>query len=119
LQIHKGKDLTSTQVQENRASIHGAWRKHAQAIRHAMRSGIYRGWDLHPAQLPARFAVAYDFFLSELALARPRLAATSQATSGTSVSSADFDDNASASGLRQFVQRGIRLGALEEKDLKT
>ena len=28
------------------------------------RNGFYQGWDLHPAQLPTRYAAVYSFFLS-------------------------------------------------------
>ena len=31
-----------------------------------MSGGFYQGWDLHPAQLPARYAAVYAFFLEGL-----------------------------------------------------
>ena len=39
-----------------------AWRLHFQDVRHALVSGFYHGWDLHPAQLVTRYAAAYAFF---------------------------------------------------------
>ena len=39
---------------------------HADQIRHSLVNGFYQGWDLHPAQLPTRFAAVYAFFLEGL-----------------------------------------------------
>ena len=39
--------------------VHRAWRLHVEHIRHSLVSGFYQGWDLHPAQLPSRYAAVY------------------------------------------------------------
>jgi hypothetical protein len=46
---------------------------HATNIRSALRLGITQGWDLHPAQLLARYAVVFAYFLGHLDEAARRL----------------------------------------------
>ncbi|HEY5114449.1 MAG TPA: aldolase, partial [Nakamurella sp.] len=38
------------------------WTTHADGVLRALRGGIYQGWDLHPAQLPTRFAATFAFY---------------------------------------------------------
>jgi hypothetical protein len=45
-----------------RDNVVRAWRLHFQDVRHALVSGFYHGWDLHPAQLVTRYAAAFTFF---------------------------------------------------------
>ena len=35
---------------------------HARLVRRSLERGFYQGWDLHPAQLPTRYAATYAFF---------------------------------------------------------
>src|SRR5207244_1261358 len=46
----KGAQLTAEQARENQRAVHGAWRLHADDVRHSLVNGYYQGWDLHPAQ---------------------------------------------------------------------
>ena len=39
-----------------------AWRLHFDDVWHALTSGFYHGWDLHPAQLVTRYAAVFTFF---------------------------------------------------------
>jgi len=61
--VEKGKRLTRAQRGENRDAVHRAWRLHYEHIQHSLVSAYYQGWDLHPAQLPTRYAAVYSFFL--------------------------------------------------------
>ena len=54
------------QREENRRVVHAAWRVSAGDIRHSLSGGFYQGWDLHPAQLVARFGTVFAFFLESL-----------------------------------------------------
>ncbi|MGH7550446.1 MAG: DUF6986 family protein, partial [Gemmatimonadota bacterium] len=65
--------LTPQQERENREAVHRGWRLHADHIRHSLRHAFYQGWDLHPAQLPTRYATLYAFFLEGLEEASERL----------------------------------------------
>src|SRR5207244_1263691 len=68
-----GPDLTPQQRLENRRVVHRAWKLHYDHVRHSLEGAFYQGWDLHPAQLPTRFAAVYTFFLESLAAASERL----------------------------------------------
>jgi citrate lyase beta subunit len=110
--------LTERQQAENRAAIHAAWRAHYDNVRRSLRHGFYQSWDLHPAQLPARYAAVYAFFLEQLPDASKRLRAfVERAAQATLVGNA-FDDAATGQGLLNFFLRGIGCGALAEDQIQ-
>jgi citrate lyase beta subunit len=110
--------LTEAQRALNAGDVHTAWALHAAAIRRALSLGIYQGWDLHPAQLPARYGAVYAFFLAERAQMAPRLRAfVAKATQATR-SGQIFDDAATGQGLLNFFVRGVACGALSDDDVK-
>jgi citrate lyase beta subunit len=109
--------LTDAQRAINMGDVHGAWALHAAAVRRALALGIYQGWDLHPAQLPARHGAVFAFFLAERAPMAARLksfvAKATQATRSGQV----FDDAATGQGLLNFFVRGVACGALGDEDV--
>jgi hypothetical protein len=110
--------LTPQQQAENNAAIHTAWRAHYDNIRRSLRQGFYQSWDLHPAQLPARYAAVYAFFLEQLPDASERLRAfVERAAQATRLGNA-FDDAATGQGLLNFFLRGIACGALDEEQIQ-
>jgi len=60
---HRGDNLTTQEMEENRAVVHRAWKKGYDHIRHSLWNGFYQGWDLNPAQFPMRYAAVFAFFL--------------------------------------------------------
>ena len=111
-----GGTLTAEQTAENRRAVHAAWKLHADDIFHSLESGYYQGWDLHPGQLPTRYAATYAFFLRGLASASERLSNfVSKAAQATLVGDI-FDDAATGQGLLNFFLRGINCGALKEEE---
>ena len=64
------------------ATVHAAWRLQAMHIRHSLVGGFYQGWDLHPAQLVARYAAVYAFYLESLPAATARLRTSSEGRAG-------------------------------------
>ena len=58
-----GSSLSEEQLKENADVVHRAWRLSYSHIRHSLVMGYYQGWDLHPAQVPIRYAAMYYFFL--------------------------------------------------------
>lgn len=112
--LHRGDNLSRAQKDENRAAVHQAWRLHGQHVRDALYNGFYQGWDLHPAQIPIRYAAVYSFFLEGLDAASERLrnfiAKAAQATMVGSV----FDDAATGQGLLNYFLRALSCGAIEE-----
>src|SRR3712207_2489579 len=69
----EGSELTFEQEAENRLSVHRAWKLHYDHIQHSLINAYYQVWDLHPAQLPTRYAAIYAFFLESLDAASERL----------------------------------------------
>ena len=107
-----GAPLTLRQADENRAVVHRAWRLHFGNIRRSLSNGYYQGWDLHPAQLPARYAAVYSFFLEELDSASLRMRNfIEKAAQATRVGQV-FDDAAMAQGLLNYFLRAINCGAI-------
>jgi citrate lyase beta subunit len=108
--------LAAADAAENRRIVHHAWRIHAGNVRHALVHGFYQGWDLHPAQLPTRYAAVYAFFLEGLEAASKRLRNfVDQAARATLVGNV-FDDAATGQGLLNYFLRAINCGALTEDE---
>ncbi|MCR4341644.1 MAG: hypothetical protein NUW01_17350 [Gemmatimonadaceae bacterium] len=111
-----GPALTKSQLAENAASVHSAWRMHFDDVRHSLAGGFYQGWDLHPAQLVTRYAALYSFFLDGIDAAGVRLRNfVSKAAQATLVGDV-FDDAATGQGLLNFFLRGINSGAITEEE---
>jgi hypothetical protein len=116
--LHRGDGspaLSAQQIDENRAAVHAAWKLHFENVGHSLLNGFYQGWDLHPAQLPARYAAVYSFFLESLEPAGARLRALIE--NGTQPSGGDVaDDAATGQGLLVYVLRAIDSGAITEQE---
>jgi hypothetical protein len=111
-----GPPLTAQQVDENRRAVHAAWKLHADHVRHSLVGAYYQGWDLHPAQLPTRYAVVFAFFLEGLDAAAARLSHfVDQAARATLVGEV-FDDAATGQGLLNYFLRAINCGVIEEAE---
>ncbi len=114
----KHKQLTNRQRMSNRQAVHDAWRLSFRNISRALEQGYYQGWDLHPAQLPVRYAATYAFFLTEMEQMALRLKTLLGAGSGTSFRQSVFDDAATGRGMINFFQKGFHCGALTEADIR-
>lgn len=112
---HRAKDgaqLGLRQVEENRAAVQHAWKIHFDNVSRSLAHGFYQGWDLHPAQLPPRYAAVYAFFLENLEPAAERLRNfVEKAAQATRVGQV-FDDAAMAQGLVNYFRQAIGCGAL-------
>jgi hypothetical protein len=98
------------------ATVHRAWRISYAHIRHSLETGYYQGWDLHPAQLPVRYAATYAFFLESMALSQERLRLfVDKATKATRLGDV-FDDAATGQGLLNHFLRGMSCGAITEAE---
>lgn len=100
----------------DRDTIHRAWALHVAHIRHSLVHAYYQGWDLHPAQLPTRYAAVYDFFLSGLAAATERLRNFMEKAGQATLVGDVFDDAATGQGLLNYFIRGMNSGALTEEE---
>ncbi len=109
-------ELTTAQKAENRAVVHQAWRLAYRDTQHSLVNGIYQGWDLHPAQLVARYAAVYEFFQRGQTAASARLQAFVGKAALASLHGDVFDDAATGQGLLNFFLRGLSCGAVSEAD---
>jgi citrate lyase beta subunit len=93
-------------------AVHAAWRLHAGLVRRSLERGFYQGWDLHPAQLPTRYAATYAFFRDGAPAAVARLDAYLARRSG-----GVLDEPATARALAGFLLRGLDCGALDPAEV--
>jgi citrate lyase beta subunit len=113
---HRGEALSPEQALENKMVVQRAWKLHHDHVRHSLDNAFYQGWDLHPAQLPTRYATVYSFFLEGLDAASERLRNfISKAAQATLVGDV-FDDAATGQGLLNYFLRAINCGAIPEED---
>ncbi|HEY9283867.1 MAG TPA: hypothetical protein VIP46_10470, partial [Pyrinomonadaceae bacterium] len=112
----EGQPLTAEQSDENRRTVHRAWRLHFTHARHSLAGGFYQGWDLHPAQLPTRYAAVYSFFLEGLDAASERLRNFVEKAAKATLVGDVFDDAATGQGLLNYFLRALNSGALTEQE---
>ncbi|HWS35558.1 MAG TPA: aldolase/citrate lyase family protein [Actinoplanes sp.] len=89
--------------------VHSAWELHRRLVRRSLENGYYQGWDLHPAQLPTRYAATYEFFRDGRDAAVTRLHRyLDRQDSGIA------DEPATARALAGYLVRGLDCGALDD-----
>jgi hypothetical protein len=92
--------------------IRAGWALHARLVRRHLDNGIYQSWDLHPAQLPTRYAATFAFYREGLPAAAGRLRRyLDGAASGV------LDEPATARSLAGFLLRAVRCGAVSGSEL--
>ncbi len=94
------------------AQVRTAWELHYRLVRRSLERGFYQGWDLHPAQLPTRYAATYAFFRDgrEAALTRLQRYLDRQ-------DSGIVDEPATAHALSAYLLRGLDCGAFSDAGL--
>ncbi len=111
-----GTPLTAEQINENREVVHRAWKLHYDHVQHSLETAFYQGWDLHPAQLPTRYAAVHAFFLESLDAASERLKNFVEKAAKATLVGDVFDDAATGQGLLNYFLRAINSGALTEEE---
>ncbi len=114
---HRGDNLTEAQLTENRETVHRAWKKGYDHIRHSLWNGYYQGWDLNPAQLPMRYAAVFAFFLESYDEAVDRLKTFVERAARATLIGDVFDDAATGQGLLNYFLRGLNSGAITEEEV--
>jgi len=104
------------QKAENRAVVQRAMRHHFDLVQRSLAHGYYQGWDLHPGQLPTRYAAVYAFFLKSLEAATARLRNFIDKAAQATLVGDVFDDAATGQGLLNFLLRGVNCGAFTEQE---
>ena len=113
---NRGDNLTEEQINENMAIVHRAWKLHYDHCRHSLANAFYQGWDLHPAQLPTRYAAVFTFFLEGLDAASERLRNFVEKAAQATLVGDVFDDAATGQGLLNYFLRAINCGAVTEQE---
>ena len=88
------------------------WKLAYDHVRHSLRGGYYQGWDLHPGQLPVRYAACYAFFLEAYDAAAERLKNFIDKAAQATLVGDVFDDAATGQGLLNFFLRALNCGAV-------
>lgn len=114
---NRGENLTYEQLTENRETVHRAWKKGYDHIRHSLWNGFYQGWDLNPAQLPMRYAAVFAFFLESYDEAVDRLKTFVEKSARATLIGDIFDDAATGQGLLNYFLRGLNSGAITEEEV--
>ncbi len=114
-----GAPLTARQLESNRATVHAAWKLHYDCVRRSLANGYYQGWDLHPAQLPTRYAAVYSFFLENLDSAAQRLRNFIEKAAQATRIGHVFDDAAMAQGLLNYFLQAVNCGALKADEVES
>jgi hypothetical protein len=107
---------TDAQRRENRELVHHAWKVHFDDVTHSLVNAFYQGWDLHPAQLPTRYAALYAFFLSARPAATARLRNFVEKAAQATLVGDVFDDAATGQGLLNYFLRAMNCGAITEEE---
>jgi citrate lyase beta subunit len=110
------RTLSEDQELENQSVVHRAWKLHYDHVQHSLTNAFYQGWDLHPAQLPTRYAAVYAFFLESLDAASERLRNFVEKAAKATLVGDVFDDAATGQGLLNYFLRAINCGALTEAE---
>jgi hypothetical protein len=85
-------------------------------VTHSLENAYYQGWDLHPAQLPTRYAAIYAFFLESLDAASERLKNFVEKAAKATLVGDVFDDAATGQGLLNYFLRAINSGAITQEE---
>lgn len=113
---HRGENLSAQQHRENTEVVHKAWRTGFDHTMHSLINGLYQGWDLHPAQLPMRYAAVYTFFLESYEDAALRLRHFVDKAAQATLSGDIFDDAATGQGLLNYFLKALNCGAISEAE---
>jgi hypothetical protein len=85
-------------------------------VRRSLEGAFYQGWDLHPAQLPTRYAAVFAFFLEGLDAASARLRNFVEKAGQATLVGEIFDDAATGQGLLNYFLRALGCGAITEPE---
>lgn len=96
-----------------RDGIRLGWTVHGHLVGRHLARGIWQGWDLHPNQLPTRFAATYAYFRMRTPEALDRLDAYLSGRGG-----AFADEPATAKALATFLGRAVDCGAVTGAELR-
>jgi citrate lyase beta subunit len=111
------KGASEAERARDHEEIVGAMSEHATNVRRALSEGIDAGWDLHPAQIPARLVAVFATYLGARTAMTSRLSRFLDQHARATATGSAFDDAATGRALVSFFDRGHACGALDAADL--
>lgn len=93
------------------------WDLHIANVRHSLAQGCSASWDVHPAQVAARYVAVFTYYDEHQAALAARLRQFLDDEAQATRVGAAFDDAASIRGLARFFLRGLDCGALEPAEV--
>jgi citrate lyase beta subunit len=96
------------------AGMRRGWELHLRLVRRSLERGYYQGWDLHPAQLPSRYAATFAFYRDGLAEAERRLRDYFEQTE-----SEILDEPATVRALADYTVRALHCGAATADEVRS
>ena len=94
------------------AGVRRGWQLHLELVRRSLERGYYQGWDLHPAQLPSRYAATFAFYRDGLTDAQRRLRDYFE-----HVGSEILDEPATVRALADYALRALHCGAATPEEV--
>jgi hypothetical protein len=104
----------STNVLPVGDNVRTGWQLHLDLVRRSLERGYYQGWDLHPAQLPTRYAATFAFYRAGIDRATTRLRNYVQ-QSGSAI----LDEPATARALADYLVRALYCGATTAAEVES
>lgn len=95
------------------ATVRAGWVEHLHLVRRSLERGYYQGWDLHPAQLPTRYAATIGFYRDGFPDAAGRLRDYVAHRSGTVL-----DEPATARAIADYLIRAVDCGAVTADEIE-
>ena len=106
------------EIHENLKNVHTAWKLQFDHINHSLESGFYQGWDLHPGQIPIRYAACYSFYLSAFQEISQRMKNFLEMSGKALLSVNVFDDAATGQGLINFFLKAYACKAIIRAEIE-
>lgn len=103
----------STNVLPVGDNVRTGWQLHLDLVKRSLERGFYQGWDLHPAQLPTRYAATFAFYRRGFDRAATRLRNYVRRSD-----SAILDEPATARALADFLLRALHCGAVTGAEIQ-
>jgi citrate lyase beta subunit len=118
VELHRKPQLTADEVDENMASVYDGWLAHIRNVTHSLKFGINQGWDIHPAQMIARYIAVYRHLLAAKDDSLERMQRFMAIATRPNQSGGVFDDAATVRGLLVYLKRALSLGIITEEELQ-
>jgi hypothetical protein len=94
-------------------SVRTGWTTHLRLVQRGLERGFYQGWDLHPAQLPTRYAATFGFYSAGFSAAAGRLR-----DYVAQHSSSVLDEPATVRALADYLVRAVHCGAVTTDEVE-